>query len=134
MGSMKTIPFFILFALLLTSSFAAERKPLPKDTKTKVVKALDLNDDLHMAFFNYDGKKIESLAQTLKEQLKKVKNEEIKKKLFDYVCIKIKKKMFKRMEQNNIGIIDIETSIKENFPIYLECFIPNSVLAIITIN
>lgn len=79
MGSMKTIPFFILFALFFTSSFAAERKPLPKDTKTKVVKALDLNDDLHMAFFNYDGKKIESLAQTLKEQLKKVKNEEIKK-------------------------------------------------------
>ncbi len=69
------------FLILITSlnNFAQKRKPLDSKTKTQVIKALDLNDELHMAFFEYDAKVVMKQAVALKKALTKLKGKELEK-------------------------------------------------------
>ena len=45
-----------------------QRKSVSEVTKKALILTLEANEDLHNAFFNYDGKKVEASAKKLKEK------------------------------------------------------------------
>lgn len=57
------------------------RKSLDAKAKASVVKALEANEELHSAFFKYDGQKVEASAKKLKAAIDKIDNAEISKLL-----------------------------------------------------
>ncbi len=83
-----TIKFFMILLAGISFSFSAstviasdshnhkksdtkksKRKELTKKNKMEFIAVLEANEKLHQSFFNYDGKKVESAAKSLKKSL-----------------------------------------------------------------
>ena len=58
-----------------------ERKTLEVKTRNQILTVLKANEELHLSFFKYDGKKIEKNAISLKNKIDSIKDEEISKLL-----------------------------------------------------
>lgn len=73
----------LIAALTFSSAFAAkeERKELDKETKKSVLAALEQNEKLHGALFEYDAEKVEKEAEKLEKEIEKIKDPEISKLL-----------------------------------------------------
>jgi len=59
----------------------AKRMSLDSESKEEVLKIFKANEELHGAFFDYNGERVEKNAKKLQETIAEVKNEEIKKLL-----------------------------------------------------
>ncbi len=68
-----------IFFLSCMSVFAEDggRKSLQGDVKESVLSVFQANEDLHTAFFNYDGKKVEEEALKVKAAIDLIKDTEI---------------------------------------------------------
>ncbi len=97
--SLKNVKYFLTSALL-TMSFKSwssdghhhehmsektmektDRKSLSKEDKKSLLKILEANENLHKAFFSYEGKVVEKEASNLKLAVENMKNEDISKLL-----------------------------------------------------
>ena len=59
----------------------APRKFLPQALKSQILKAMEINESLHGAFFKYDAKSVEKYARQLGVSLGKIKDVTISKKI-----------------------------------------------------
>ena len=57
------------------------KKPIDDKTKGQIKEVMATYDELHKSFFNYDAKKVQSLAAQLHDSIDKIHNPEIKKLL-----------------------------------------------------
>lgn len=95
---MKKI-LILLFFILGFNSFAKEA--VGAKAKESMVKALVENEKLHMAFFNYDVKKIISSRDLLVKNLKVVKEKRIQTKLDKAISYLDKISKVNSKDQNN---------------------------------
>lgn len=83
---------FLILGLISFNSFASGnhehskskemiRKSLTEESKKNLIAVMKANEDLHGAFFKYDGKKIEKSAIKLKSKIEALKDTEISKLL-----------------------------------------------------
>lgn len=78
-----------------------KRIELPKEIKKSVQAALAANEELHGAFFKYEGVKVEAASKGLKEKLTKIKDKDIS-KLLEFSINKLSEiKASKPREENN---------------------------------
>ena len=75
---MKYIPVFLAMSVLIISvDLWADRKSLSDTLKPQVLKVLQVNEQLHSAFFAYDAAKVETEAKQLKDAIEKIKDEKL---------------------------------------------------------
>ncbi len=79
----------ILISLFTLLTFANERISLEASKKTEIIKMLEVNEQLHSAFFDYDAKKVEESAKALSESIGTISTPEVK-KLLKYSQMKLK--------------------------------------------
>ena len=60
---------------------SSKRKKLVKKEKEEIVAVFKANEELHMAFFDFNALKIESKAQVVKKLMEKVSHKQLKKML-----------------------------------------------------
>ncbi len=75
---MKNISVFLAMSVLIISvDLWADRKNLSDTLKPQVLKALQVNEQLHSAFFTYDATKVETAAKQLKAAIEEIKDKEL---------------------------------------------------------
>lgn len=89
------------FLFLSPDCLGEERLALKPEVKQKVIKALDLNDELHMAFFDYEEAKVRKEAKALKESLQAIKDEKLAKLFEPAIKELLKIETEKSREKNN---------------------------------
>ena len=96
---------FIVFLLITLSTLTiAKRSQLPDLTLAKVSKVFKANENLHAAFFEYDGKKVESNAAIVKQLADKVNN-------------KLVRGSFETISKN-LSMIKASNSVEKNNELY----------------
>ncbi|MDC0980266.1 hypothetical protein OAQ84_00875 [Bdellovibrionales bacterium] len=76
------------------------RKVLDQKTKKRFVKALEANEELHISFFKYDGKKVETAAKKLNMAMDKITNKELS-KLLKFSKTKLAKIVSEKSREEN---------------------------------
>ena len=102
--STTTLKLFIL-ALWAIPSFASQtqtkRKTLSPEVKKSLLFVLEKNETLHRAFFNYNGKRVETQAKNLQKAIAAIQDKEMA-KLLEFSQKKLKEiKASKERDLNN---------------------------------
>lgn len=76
--NIRYIPvLFAILVLIISVDLWANRKQLSDTLKPQVLKALQINERLHSAFFTYNANKVEAEAKQLKAAIEEIKDEEL---------------------------------------------------------
>lgn len=72
---------FIISGLLFSLNVFAARAPLAEGVKKNVAEVLNANEELHAAFFSYDGENVEKAAKLVASKIEAIKDKKISKLL-----------------------------------------------------
>lgn len=99
---MKMFKLIIMaISMMSFTSFVSAKEKLSKTTQTQMIKALELNEELHMSYFKYDAAKIEKSRDQVLAALSKVNDKKLQDKLAKAIKYLKEIKKSNRLEDNN---------------------------------